>query len=146
MSRHPLFQNAQWAVTTYGLECRTTGYDIAARQLSHPSELRSWPRHMAEKNWVDIRLFIEALREAIRVHQRVLKYPTDDAAFERCCARAIAISDYTNQHSATMHRIAREQNIGSPVGDARIFNIRELDLACDLATAELAAAGIHSPE
>jgi hypothetical protein len=59
----------QWAVTGYGIEeLRSYAghrpyYHIAKRDLSG-----MWPRHMAEKNWVDSADFNRAFTVAIQVH------------------------------------------------------------------------------
>ena len=143
MTRRQFFKNAQWKVTCYGLECRTTHYDIQAKTLCHVrGELPEWPLHMADKNWVDARLFCEAFREAIALHGITF----DAMALDRSCTRAIAQSDYNALHSAAFNRIAKELNIGNIAGTtARIYDCRELFQLCDLADAELAAKGIYSP-
>jgi len=142
--RRKFFKNAQWKVTRYGLECRTTGYDIQARTLGHlRGQLPEWPLHMAEKNWVDVRLFVDAFRAAIDLHHVAL----DAAALDKSCARAIAFGDYRELHDAACDRIVEEQNIGAvPGSNIRCYNAVELLRLCDLADAQLAAAGIHPPE
>jgi hypothetical protein len=135
MTRRRFFQNAQWKVTRYGLECRTVPYDIAAKGLGNlRGFFPSLPLHMAEKNWVDIRLFCEAFREAVQFHSVVF----DTARLDQCCARAVARSEYIARHSAACYRIAREQNIGTAVGTLRLYSAAELLRVSDLADAELA--------
>jgi hypothetical protein len=59
----------QWAVTGYGIEEVRSGsghrpyYHIAKRDLS-----KMWPRHMAEKNWVDAADFNRAFIVAVAAH------------------------------------------------------------------------------
>ena len=61
-----LWQGEQWAVTTYGLECRDGRYHVEANQFfnsgdsrgSHIKDLKDrsrfcWQLHMFEKNWVN---------------------------------------------------------------------------------------------
>jgi hypothetical protein len=59
-----IWQGRQWAVTTYGVECRDGCYAIGRARLWEEDEAYSWVRHMAEKNWVDLHDFAEALRIA----------------------------------------------------------------------------------
>lgn len=67
-----LFQNSQWKVTDYGLECRTTSYDIPKRHLAW---LTTWDRervydaivHVSDKTWVNVPLFLEAWHMALRL-------------------------------------------------------------------------------
>jgi hypothetical protein len=65
-----LWRNAQWRVTTLALEeadKRPTcwgPYWIAVREIHGDN----WSAHMAEKNWVDINLFNEALTKARELH------------------------------------------------------------------------------
>jgi hypothetical protein len=52
-----------WAVTSFGIESTTnTTYDIS-RQALH----QDWPRHMAEKGWVNMRDF-KAAYEFAKAH------------------------------------------------------------------------------
>jgi hypothetical protein len=58
---HPIiWQGSQWAVTTYGIEARDGTYAITKDRLSDPH----WIDHMAEKEWVNIEDFAQALRLA----------------------------------------------------------------------------------
>ncbi len=53
-----IWQGAQWAVTEYGVEARDGLYYIPAARLNEEIDKgRSFVRHMAEKEWVDIREF-----------------------------------------------------------------------------------------
>lgn len=70
-----LWCNAQWAVTTYGIE-NVRGpyhYFIEAFLIS---DLRArghggdWRNHMAEKNWVDVQMFEECFEHALRIHAK----------------------------------------------------------------------------
>ncbi|WP_085033914.1 hypothetical protein [Ensifer aridi] len=61
-----LWRNAQWRVTSDVLE-EVPGhgdYWISASEVHDPM----WPDHMAEKNWVDQGLFMEALTKARELH------------------------------------------------------------------------------
>ncbi len=61
----------QWAVTSYGIECREHHpYAIEASRLWEAEDAHGWVQHMAEKNWVDLPDFAEALRIARRYHKR----------------------------------------------------------------------------
>jgi hypothetical protein len=60
------WQGRQWAVTPFGVECRDGTYVIQANRLWEKDEDYGWVRHMAEKSWVDLPEFAEALRIARR--------------------------------------------------------------------------------
>jgi hypothetical protein len=60
----PFWQGRQWAVTSYGVECRDGTYRVEKDRLWENDEDHSWVHHMAEKNWVDLPDFAEALRVA----------------------------------------------------------------------------------
>jgi hypothetical protein len=64
------WQGRQWAVTSYGIEARDGTYPIAKDRLWHNEDTRQggWICHMAEKNWVDIFDFAEALRIGRHIH------------------------------------------------------------------------------
>lgn len=58
---HPiLWRGNQWAVTSYGIEALDGRYAITRHRLDDPY----WEAHMADKEWVDIADFAEALRIA----------------------------------------------------------------------------------
>lgn len=72
-----LWCGANWAVTRYGLEARDGTYAIEASRLWEGESSvdtggllpgTSWVEHMAEKNWVDLFEFAEALRIARKLH------------------------------------------------------------------------------
>lgn len=70
-----LYQNHQWKVTKYGLETKkpASPYHFEAERLSELTErsgetLYDWPIHMAEKNWVDLKEFIDAFKKALGFH------------------------------------------------------------------------------
>lgn len=67
------YQNEQWAVTGFGIECLGHGgYLIAAERLGElrpSSDLPDWPIHLAEKEWVNCDLFLAAFLVALSVHQ-----------------------------------------------------------------------------
>lgn len=64
---------SQWSVTAYGLECRNGQYAIAAAKLT---EL-DWPRHVTEKNWVDMDDFCTAWLCALALHGKSTKGARD---------------------------------------------------------------------
>jgi hypothetical protein len=59
-----IWQGRQWAVTSDGLECRDGTYAIEKDRLWEDEKDWGWVNHMAEKNWIDIIDFAEALRIA----------------------------------------------------------------------------------
>jgi hypothetical protein len=85
------YKNAQWAVTEYGVEAIkdapirntfTSTYEIDALRLLEittrgSTEFYDWPVHLAEKNWVDIDLFIDAFLVALEVHKAKLREQID---------------------------------------------------------------------
>lgn len=54
----------QWAVTAYGIEARDGKYFIAGNRAWEDTSGHGWIEHMAEKEWVDMDDFTEALRLA----------------------------------------------------------------------------------
>lgn len=65
-----LYKGKQWAVTKYGIEAIDGRYDIkkSAIKTRHEKFDWSWPRHMGEKNWVDVDDFIDVLQAAMKIH------------------------------------------------------------------------------
>jgi hypothetical protein len=68
LTRPIYWQGQQWAVTGYGVESRDGRYTVSRLNLWDDEFRHSWLRHMAEKNWVDLADFAEALRIARRHH------------------------------------------------------------------------------
>jgi len=63
------YRNAQWAVTGYGMECLDQTYYFEASRLGEGrDDLPDWPLHLAEKEWVNPDLFLEAFMIALSVH------------------------------------------------------------------------------
>jgi hypothetical protein len=62
------WQGRQWAVTGYGVEARDGCYAVPRLNLWDDEFRHCWLRHMAQKNWVDLADFAEALRIARRHH------------------------------------------------------------------------------
>jgi len=54
----------QWAVTSFGIEARDGKYLVPGGRVWEEMEGHGWIEHMAEKTWVDIHDFAEALRIA----------------------------------------------------------------------------------
>ena len=54
----------QWTVTGHGIEARDGKYNIAGSRAWEEASGHGWIEHMAEKDWVDIQDFAEALRLA----------------------------------------------------------------------------------
>jgi hypothetical protein len=71
----PIFySNAQWAVTKYGIESLTTPYEIERDRLTERAAYignwcSDWVVHLADKIWVDVHLFADALRHALLIHK-----------------------------------------------------------------------------
>lgn len=59
-----LWQGYQWAVTSYGIECRDGCYPIEAERIGE----KDWCRHLSEKVWVNMPDFIRALTVGLRIH------------------------------------------------------------------------------
>ena len=53
-----------WAVTSYGLECLSTEYQIPKDRLDEPD----WIDHMSSKTWIKMRDFVHAFRAAKTYH------------------------------------------------------------------------------
>jgi hypothetical protein len=54
-------QFGTWAVTTYGVESLTMHYPIARDRLNECEAEYTWEQHMADKNWVNMDDFREAM-------------------------------------------------------------------------------------
>ena|SRR3974390_1478037 len=69
-----LWRNRDWAVTDYGLESLVPifEYPIPKERLCElfpgASHISVWPRHMAEKSWVQFDLFCSAYVKALEIH------------------------------------------------------------------------------
>jgi hypothetical protein len=61
------WRGAQWAVTAYGIECLDGTYVIESSRLLEDEEY-PWPRHMAEKIWVDLDEFVTAWMIGLFLH------------------------------------------------------------------------------
>jgi hypothetical protein len=61
------WQGRQWAVTSYGIECRDGCYVIAKHRYEENEPDYGWVMHMSGKEWVDLHDFAEALRIARRL-------------------------------------------------------------------------------
>ena len=59
-------QSGTWAVTTYGVESLTVHYPIARDRLNESEAGYTWELHMADKNWVNMDDFREAMNFARR--------------------------------------------------------------------------------
>jgi len=59
-----IWRGRQWAATKYGVECRDGCYAIERKRLWEEDDTHSWIMHMAEKEWIDLEDFAEALRVA----------------------------------------------------------------------------------
>ena len=63
--QEPIYwKGRQWAVTSYGIEARDGKYPIKGERVWEDNEGHGWVEHMAEKEWVDLSDFVEALRLA----------------------------------------------------------------------------------
>jgi hypothetical protein len=71
LSTPTYWQGRQWAVTSFGIECRDGLYNFGQHRLweDEYSSWGGWISHMAEKGWVDLPDFAEALRVARRIEK-----------------------------------------------------------------------------
>ncbi len=72
LSKPVYWRGRQWAVTRYGVECLTQFYAIRKDALFRSGDPLSeepsgWIAHMAQKRWVDILDFQDALAHAVRL-------------------------------------------------------------------------------
>jgi hypothetical protein len=86
------FKNAQWRVTSGGLEAVDGEYSIPASSLTETRDgiagLYEWPEHMAWKNWVDIEAFIEAFVHALERHVGRYKPAVDHVTLHKSLVHA----------------------------------------------------------
>lgn len=82
-----LYQNAQWRVTSKGMESLDPShpYSIRLRLLDNVERPRPLgkvydpPIHLAQKSWVDIDAFLDAYDHALDMLAGQLKHPVDEA-------------------------------------------------------------------
>jgi hypothetical protein len=67
VAEHVLFENADWTVTSAGLEHKDNGYFIEREHLDarRSDGLWTWPLHMLEKTWCMPHAFAEAFGAAV---------------------------------------------------------------------------------
>jgi hypothetical protein len=84
------FTNAQWAVTSFGLEHLggEGAYAVEGQRMCEMlGDLYDWPLHMAGKPWVDVEAFLEAFEHAL---QRFCPGDFDADRLARSAAKARA--------------------------------------------------------
>lgn len=67
----PYYVGHQWKVDGDGIDTISGSYFIEAERLGelyYPDPISSWPPHLSEKNWVDMKDFEAAFRVALEVH------------------------------------------------------------------------------
>ena len=100
-----LFENAQWAVTQWGLTSIKPGapyeYEIAAKRLLETGNQRGlqydWPTQVAEKTWVDFELFLEAFNQATTLHAGKYKGSVDPTMMAESVQAARVIAQRTRR-------------------------------------------------
>jgi hypothetical protein len=60
------WQGRQWAVTSYGIECRDGTYAIDRKRIWENEDSYGWVVHLSGKGWTDLADFAETLRIARR--------------------------------------------------------------------------------
>ena len=73
------WKGRQWAATRFGVQARDGSYSIDRRRVWEDEERGGWIMHMAEKDWVDLEDFAEALRVA-RFYEMVRRSSRSEAA------------------------------------------------------------------
>jgi hypothetical protein len=75
------WKGQQWAATRFGVQARDGSYSIDRKRVWEDEERGGWIMHMAEKDWVDLEDFAEALR-VVRFYERVRRDSRSEAARE----------------------------------------------------------------
>jgi len=77
------WKGRQWAATRFGVQARDGSYSIDRKRLWEDEDQYGWIMHMAEKDWVNLEDFAEALRVA-RIHEmcRTGKRPADSRRYD----------------------------------------------------------------
>jgi hypothetical protein len=94
-----LWDNGQWAVTTFGLQPlnwnepteRYAAYEIAASSLLDMHDrgpVYFWPVQVAAQPWLDFDSFKEAFKKALEIHSRKYGLVADDRILETSFRRA----------------------------------------------------------
>src|SRR4051794_21428864 len=94
-----LFQNAQWAVTDWGMEAAhpEPPYEFEAERFTETTVREAityydWPVHLAEKDWVDIESFIEAFSRALDLNSDKYNSKVDPDMLNRSFVEARRIA------------------------------------------------------
>ena len=93
-SMDQFYNNSQWRVTRQGLEAKKPEkYQIFADQLDSRAargeggtDIYDFPIHLAEKEWVDLNLFLSAFRHALDHHGHAV----DEEFFDSSAKMAFA--------------------------------------------------------
>jgi hypothetical protein len=95
----PIFENEQWVVEddVMGPVATMDPYDIDLERVFETTErghrtFYDWPVHMAEKKWVNARLFNQAFDHAIRHYAQVSGEPIDEPMLAESYREARRIS------------------------------------------------------
>jgi hypothetical protein len=77
------WKGRQWAATKFGVQCRDGSYSIPRNRLWENEAEHPWIMHMAEKDWIDLEDFAEALRVARILEMcRTGKRPADSHRYD----------------------------------------------------------------
>jgi hypothetical protein len=81
LSKPVYWRGRQWAVTGFGIEQINSGcpYLIEKTNLVDRVPNHTWIDHMAEKEWVDLHDFREALAQARKIHLGIRRRKIEDA-------------------------------------------------------------------
>ena len=71
------YENRQWALTNYGIECLVCKYAIDKSWLTESD----WVYHMAEKGWVDLDEFLDVFFRAYKNFEIDVPFNADDFYF-----------------------------------------------------------------
>lgn len=97
--RAPLFENDEWLIDDFGIRAKMPegAFKIPASRLgelttSAAGAFLFWPTHMAQENWTRINLFIEAYRQALKLHKGRYGPQIPDELLDSSLGAAMAIS------------------------------------------------------
>jgi hypothetical protein len=98
------WQGRQWAVTSYGLECRDGTYFIDAPRIGkdlHSANPYSWIAHLGDnKTWIDLEDFATAFFIACSMHRVSLSKADVDLLREHFASRFATIARRKRERAA----------------------------------------------
>ena len=129
------WQGRQWAVTSYGIECRDGTYAIESSRLTEvccdDPVSPFWPVHMATKEWIDLDDFLTCFLVGLALHGHASAFKSEN--IRSVCKKVLYRAERDRKISAVIDR----KYPLKPGQIGRIWNAAELAAACTEAAQEI---------